>query len=125
MMTDFLMMAGLVVIAAFFWQLRQMAEICRQFAEREVKRQRVQLLSVAMNSARPCLGAGLGWKANFQFEFSTDGINQYKGHILMIGKRIQKIEWPIFPEPEWEQAPTSRGKVSGGCGGGCRSGGCH
>ncbi|MCL1073593.1 DUF3301 domain-containing protein [Shewanella dokdonensis] len=125
MMTDFLLMAGVVVIAAFFWQLRQMAEICRQFAEREVQRQRVQLLSVAMASARPSLGgAGLGWKASFQFEFSTDGINQFKGHIHMLGKRIQKIEWPIFPEPDWSQAPTNRGKVGGGCGG-CSSGGCH
>ncbi|HCD15188.1 DUF3301 domain-containing protein [Shewanella sp.] len=129
MMTDFLLIAALVMIAAFFWQLRQMAELSRVFAERECQRQKVQMLAIAMESARPSIGGknGLCWKARFMFEFSTDGINQYRGHILMHGKQIQKIEWPIFPEPEWHEAPTARGSVGGGCGsgGGCSSGKCR
>ena len=35
MMTDFLLFAALVVVAAFFWQLRQMAEISRLPMEME------------------------------------------------------------------------------------------
>ncbi|WP_394200366.1 DUF3301 domain-containing protein [Shewanella waksmanii] len=130
MMTDFLMIAALVVIAAFFWQLRQMAELSRVYAGSECKKQRVQLLSIAMESARPSIGgsSGLTWNAKFLMEFSTDGINQYRAHIWMHGKRIKKVEWPIFPEPEWMEAPIAKGSV-GGCGGGarrsCNSGRCR
>ncbi|MCH1919848.1 DUF3301 domain-containing protein [Shewanella sp. A3A] len=128
MMTDFLMIAALVLIAAFFWQLRQMAEIAKRFIERECSRQRVQFLAVAMDNARPSFGGttGIGWRASFMFEFSTDGINQFKGTVRMRGNQVQKIEWPIFPEPDWQQAPSARGKFGGGCGGSsCGSGGCH
>lgn len=129
MMTDLLLLLGVALVAAFFWQLRQMAEIARLFSEKECKRQKVQLLAVAQLSARPTLGAstGIGWKATYLFEFSTDGINQYRGHIQMLGKKIQKIEWPIFPEPEWHEAPTARGSLGGGCGSrsSCNSGSCR
>ncbi|KFZ37195.1 hypothetical protein HR45_12345 [Shewanella mangrovi] len=127
MMTDFLMIAALVLIAAFFWQLRQMAEIARRYMERECARQRVQLVAIAMDAARPTLGGatGLGWRAGFMFEFSTDGINQFRGKLRMRGNQIEKIEWPIFPEPEWQQAPSSKGKFGGGCGSSCGSGRCH
>lgn len=128
MMTDFLLIAGVVIIAAFFWQLRQMAELSRIFATSECKKQRVQLLAIAMESARPSLGgtSGLTWKAKFLLEFSTDGINQYKASIWMHGKKVHRIQWPIFPEPEWLEAPEATGKFGGGCGsrGGCNTGSC-
>ncbi|WP_065188667.1 DUF3301 domain-containing protein [Shewanella woodyi] len=128
MMTDFLFFAAVIVIAAFFWQLRQMAELSRIFANRECLKQKVQLLAVAMESARPSIGgsSGLTWKAKYLLEFSTDGINQYKAHIWMHGKTIQKVQWPIFPEPEWHEAPEARGSVGGSCGsrGSCNTGKC-
>ena len=46
MMTDLLIILGLLVVAAFFWQLRQMAEQSRRFVETECSKQKVQLLSV-------------------------------------------------------------------------------
>lgn len=129
MMTDLLIILALLVIAAFFWQLRYMAEQSRRFAERECRKQKVQLLAIAMESAKPSLGghAGLCWQARYQFEFSTDGLNQYRAHIVIRGKTITKIEWPIFPEPLWDEAPQARGAVGGGCGsrGNCRSGSCR
>lgn len=130
MMSDLLLIIALVIVAAFFWQLRQMAELSRVFAERECAKQKVQLLAIAMESARPSLGGATGicWKAKYFFEFSTDGMNQYRGHLWMLGKKIQKIEWPIFPEPEWLEAPMAQGKF-GGCGGSsknsCGSGKCR
>ncbi|MCL1143323.1 DUF3301 domain-containing protein [Shewanella gaetbuli] len=128
MMSDFLIMAALVVVAAFFWQLRTMAELSRVMAEQACRKQNVQLLAVAMESASPSLGGhtGLCWKAKFMFEFSTDGINQYRAHIFMQGKTVKKIDWPIFPEPEWMDAPKSQGKF-GGCGSrsSCSSGKCR
>ncbi|MFT5704105.1 MAG: hypothetical protein ACI8SK_000036 [Shewanella sp.] len=128
MMSDFLLFAAVIVIAAFFWQLRQMAELSRVFANRECQKQKVQLLAIAMESARPSIGgsSGLTWKAKYLFEFSTDGINQYQAHILMHGKTVQKVDWPIFPEPEWFEAPEARGSVGGSCGsrGSCNTGKC-
>ncbi|MEC4727036.1 DUF3301 domain-containing protein [Shewanella sp. D64] len=128
MMTDFLLFAAVIVIAAFFWQLRQMAELSRVFANRECQKQKVQLLAIAMESARPSIGgsSGLTWRAKYLLEFSTDGINQYQAHIWMQGKTVQKVQWPIFPEPEWLEAPEARGSVGGSCGarGSCNSGKC-
>ncbi|GGQ34553.1 DUF3301 domain-containing protein [Shewanella litoralis] len=128
MMSDFLLIVALVVVGAFFWQLRQMAELSRRVAEQSCKKQNVQMLAIAMESARPSIGGSTGicWKATFMFEFSTDGINQYRGHIMMHGNRVTKIQWPIFPEPEWMDAPMASGKF-GGCGSSqsCNSGKCH
>ncbi|MCL1057662.1 DUF3301 domain-containing protein [Shewanella gelidimarina] len=131
MMTDFLLIVAVVVIAAFFWQLRQMAEMSRTFATKECQKQKVQLLAIAQETAKPSFGGSTGftWKVKYLFEFSTDGINQYSGSLWMHGKKIHKVQWPIFPEPEWHDAPESRGSVGGSCGGGrsksnCSSGGC-
>ena len=128
MMTDFLLFAAVIVIVAFFWQLRQMAELSRVFADRECHKQKVQLLAIAMESARPSIGgsSGLTWKAKYLLEFSTDGINQYRAHIWMHGKTVKKVDWPIFPEPEWFEAPEARGSVGGSCGsrGNCNTGKC-
>lgn len=129
MLTDFLFFVVILVIVAFFWQLRQMAELSRVFAANECKKQHVQLLAVAMESARPSIGgsSGLTWKAKFILEFSTDGLNQFRAHLWMHGKKVNKIKWPIFPEPEWLEAPEARGSVGGSCGsrGGCNSGKCR
>lgn len=122
MMTDLLLILTLLIIAAFFWQLRQMAELSRTFVEKECQKQHVQFIAIAQESAKPSIGghAGLNWKIKYFFEFSTDGLNQYRGYLWMKGKKIQKIQWPIFPEPEWSQAPLA---TKGGCGsnGGCSS----
>ena len=114
MMSDLLIVAALIAVAAYFWQLRQMAELSRTFVEQACKRQNVQLLSVAMESAKPSLGghAGFCWNAKFLFEFSTDGLNQHNGYIFMHGKKVRNIDWPIFPEPDWMDAPLSKGKFS-------------
>ena len=116
-MTDLLFFIAVILIVAFFWQLRQMAELSRIFAYRECQKQKVQLLAIALETARPCIGgsSGLTWKIKYLLEFSTDGINQYQAKILMHGKVIQQIQWPIFPEPEWFEAPETKGSVGGSC----------
>ncbi|NKF50231.1 DUF3301 domain-containing protein [Shewanella sp. WXL01] len=128
MMSDFLIIVAVVVIAAFFWQLRQMAELSKAYAEQSCGKQRVQFVSIAMLNASPSIGGqtGLCWNAKFMFEFSTDGENLFKAHIDMKGKTIKKVSWPIFPEPDWQSAPMARGKFGGcGSGGGCNSGKCR
>ena len=126
MMTDLLLILGIFLVAAFFWQLRQMAETSRRFAERESSKQKVQLLSVAMASARPSFGGstGLCWKAKFFLEFSTDGINRYQAEFIMLHNRILSVDWPVFPEPDWMEAPMARGKI-GGCSGSPKSCSTH
>ncbi|MBR9726778.1 DUF3301 domain-containing protein [Shewanella intestini] len=128
MMSDFLIIVAVVVIAAFFWQLRQMAELSKMFAEQSCAKQRVQFLSIAMVNAKPTIGGhtGLCWHTRFMFEFSTNGENLYQAHIHMKGKTILKVDWPIFPEPDWQNAPMAKGKFGGcGSGGGCNSGKCR
>jgi len=52
MMSDLLLIIALIVVAAFFWQLRQMAELSRIFAEKECCRQKVQPISWSYMDAR-------------------------------------------------------------------------
>ncbi|WP_299008639.1 DUF3301 domain-containing protein [uncultured Shewanella sp.] len=113
MMIDIFIILVIVVIIVFFWQLRQMAEVSRIYVNKECQKQHVQLLAIAQDSARPSLGGNTGftWKAKYLFEFSTNGIDKHQGHILMLGTRVQKIEWPVFPEPEWQQAPDAKGQI--------------
>ncbi|MCL1126677.1 DUF3301 domain-containing protein [Shewanella surugensis] len=116
MIMDIFIILALVVIIVFFWQLRQMAEVSRVYVNQECQRQQVQLLAIAQHSARPSLGghSGFTWKASYLFEFSTNGIDKYQGNIWMLGTKIQKIEWPVFPEPQWQDAPNPKGNI-GSC----------
>lgn len=114
-MIDLLLIFALAILAAFFWQLRQMAEISKKFIERECLKQNVQFIAIAQESAKPHIGghSGLSWKNKYMFEFSTDGLNQFKGELWMQGKKITKITWPIFPEPEWQHAPQFKNNSCG------------
>ncbi|WP_299490648.1 DUF3301 domain-containing protein [uncultured Shewanella sp.] len=113
MMIDIFIILILIIVIIFFWQLRQMAEVSRIYVNKECQKQQVQLLAIAQDSARPSLGGNTGftWKARYLFEFSTNGIDKHQGNIWLLGTRIQKIEWPVFPEPEWQGAPDAKGQI--------------
>lgn len=107
MISDLLLILALFLVIIYFWQLRQMAELSHHFIQQACIKQNVQLISTALKTAKPMLGgqSGISWKATYLFEFSTDGLNKYKGYLWMQSKTVVKIEWPIFPEPEWEHSP--------------------
>ncbi|TKB49732.1 DUF3301 domain-containing protein [Ferrimonas sediminicola] len=130
-LTDLIL--GLVVcgIAAIFWQLRQISEIAEFHAKRVCQKRRLQWISTARVQARLgfIAGQGLGWNTRYQCEFSTDGMNRLYAVLVMNGRKLKDVEMPLYPEPEWQEAPESKGRI-GGCGGGgaptsnCSSGGC-
>ncbi|TKB49587.1 DUF3301 domain-containing protein [Ferrimonas aestuarii] len=121
MLNLFDLILGLLVcgIAAVFWQLRQVAEFAEFHSKRECDRRRLQWVSTARTKARLGFipGQGLGWRTEFQCEFSTDGINRLHSTLLFSGKKLSDVKMPLYPEPEWQQAPQAKGRI-GGCGGG-------
>ncbi|SHI10903.1 DUF3301 domain-containing protein [Ferrimonas marina] len=114
-----LMLCGLV--GMLFWQLRQISEGAEFHARRLCQQRRLQMLNVARVQARlgRIPGQGIGWKTRYQVEFSTDGLNSLKAELEFLGNRLKDTQMPFYPEPEWQQAPQSRGRVGmGSCGGG-------
>ncbi len=111
------------VIAMLFWQLRQISEAAGFHARRLCQQRRLQLLNVARVKARlgKVPGHGLGWRTEYQVEFSTDGLNSLTATLQFWGPRLSDATLPLYPEPEWQQAPSSRGRIGMGS---CSSGGC-
>ncbi|GAA5190540.1 DUF3301 domain-containing protein [Ferrimonas gelatinilytica] len=111
------------VIAMLFWQLRQISEAAGFHAQRLCQQRRLQLLNVARVKARlgKIPGHGLGWRTEYQVEFSTDGLNSLTAKMAFLGPRLNEATLPLYPEPEWQQAPANRGRIGMGS---CSSSGC-
>ncbi len=121
---DLIILMILAGVGAFFWQLRRISELAQFHAQRACQQRRLQLLNVARSKARlgRVPGSGIGWHCEYQCEFSTDGLNQLTARIEMLGHRLKAVHMPLYPEPEWQQAPTAQGRIGmGSCGGGASS----
>lgn len=110
MLGDVVLLMVLVFVGLWFWQLRQMAEASERHAKRACNSQNLQLLAVALQRARPAFGgnSGLSWRGSYLFEFSTDGVNRLQATMTLHGQTLLGIDWPVFPEPEWQHAPESK-----------------
>ncbi|QIZ77402.1 DUF3301 domain-containing protein [Ferrimonas lipolytica] len=118
---DVMLLMTCAAVGMLFWQLRQISEGAELHARRLCNQRRLQMLSVARIKARigKVPGSGLGWNSEYHIEFSTNGINTLTAVMLFSGKKLRDVKMPLYPEPEWQQAPDSKGRVSmGGCGGG-------
>ncbi|WP_298440514.1 DUF3301 domain-containing protein [uncultured Ferrimonas sp.] len=118
---DLMLLMSCAVVGMLFWQLRQISEGATLHAHRLCRQRRLQFLTVARIKARigKVPGSGLGWNSEYQFEFSTDGLNTLTATMLFTGNKLKDIKMPLYPEPEWQQAPDSQGRIGmGGCGGG-------
>ncbi|GAA4878178.1 DUF3301 domain-containing protein [Ferrimonas pelagia] len=118
---ELMLLMGCGLIGLLFWQLRQISEGAEFHARRLCQQRRLQMLNVARIKARlgKIPGNGIGWHTEYQIEFSTDGLNSLTATLEFLGNRLKDTKLPFYPEPEWQDAPQSRGRVGmGGCGGG-------
>ncbi|WP_028117278.1 DUF3301 domain-containing protein [Ferrimonas senticii] len=122
---DLLLLMSCAAVGMLFWQLRPISEGATLHAYRLCQQRRLQFLNVARTKARlgKVAGSGLGWHCEYQLEFSTDGINHLKATLHFSGRKLTDIKMPLYPEPDWQQAPSAQGRISvgGGCGGGSSS----
>lgn len=96
-MIDILISLGIVLVIAYFWRLRQMAEHCQQFAIQQCKSNHLQFIAIGLTQAKPTCTrqAGLTWATQYSLEFSTNGYDHHRAKIFMQGSVITKIIWPI------------------------------
>lgn len=87
-----------VLIAVFFISQRKQAEIARQAIAEYCKKNNIQLLSVALNSRHfQWSGPGAPYlKADYAFEFSSNGTNHYRANLEMKGQHPSKFEVPPY-----------------------------
>lgn len=90
-----MLVAGII---ATFWMSRIVADAARKHAEHQAQTLNVQLLSVAMKQFRiGILRSGKpGIKAQFAFEFCSDGDSVYVGVLHLENERLVKTDIPPY-----------------------------
>ncbi|RLA05689.1 MAG: DUF3301 domain-containing protein [Gammaproteobacteria bacterium] len=86
----------LVAIAWFWWESRGVAEMAIRVARRSCDSSGVQLLNDTVGWEKVRLKRNDQGRMQVQrtyfFEFSTDIERRYKGVIVMLGKRLSRVE---------------------------------
>ncbi|WP_445397252.1 DUF3301 domain-containing protein [Zobellella sp. An-6] len=95
-MTELLLLLGLFLLGAGYWQIRRQSEFARRWLEHYCKRQQLQLLSVYRYRYVWKQGRLL---AQFRFEFSHDGLQKDEGTLWLAGLRILDVSLPVLREP--------------------------
>lgn len=82
----------------YFWYIRSLAEIARNYLQQYCQKQGLQYISVARKTSSLQLSKryGISWFSEWEFEFSGDGETSYKGYLQMIGRHISRIDTPVF-----------------------------
>ncbi|MCC5856275.1 MAG: DUF3301 domain-containing protein [Idiomarina sp.] len=93
---NILILLGLFIFAASFWNWRRQDEQARLHALALCKHHKLQFLDIARIKGFPTLTGGPGWQATFQFGFSSDGESRYEGTLLMRNLRLVDVELPVY-----------------------------
>ncbi|MEM0910437.1 MAG: DUF3301 domain-containing protein [Pseudomonadota bacterium] len=94
---NILILAIIVGIGCQFWRLRGISETIITLVKQYCVKENLQFLALARISTR--LGSHKGkldWRLTYQLHFSSDGENEYIGIVETIGKRIIRIDLPVF-----------------------------
>jgi GNAT superfamily N-acetyltransferase len=87
----------IAMIALQFWRLRGISEYTIKYAEQYCKKEGLQYISLARNKTRISIERGKpDWLIEYDLEFSSDGETQYIGTITSHGKRIMRVDLPVF-----------------------------
>jgi len=89
---------GLLFVGWLFWQTRLLAETAKLATTEYAEKHGLQILTLARLSLKPSRNerGRFCWKAQYQFEFSSDGESYYIGNIIVNGKRVISIETPAY-----------------------------
>ncbi len=95
-MLDFLILAVLAALAAFWWSGFHAREAARKAARHHCEARGVQFLddSVALTRLRVRreVTGRLAFYREYRFEFSTDGEDRFAGQIRVIGRRVLGVD---------------------------------
>lgn len=87
----------LCAIGYLFWQNRSISEAAVAHVTRYCDKHNLQMISVARKKTRIAVIAGkLGWKTEFEFEFSGNKENKYAGVLCMSNRIATSIDVPAY-----------------------------
>ena len=85
----------LAAYAAYLFQALRVRELALQAARRSCEREGVQLLdqSVSIQRLSVSRDAGGTWRVwrQYRFEYTVDGQERERGHVIMLGNRLQAL----------------------------------
>lgn len=91
-MGNLLMILGLVIVLALFWQHRRQAEVARSAIGRYCNKLDLQVVSISSGAHKVRDADGRWyWHTEFAFEFSALGDDCYQGKLIMQGMRIMHV----------------------------------
>jgi len=88
----------LVFVGWLFWQTRLLAETAKQATNEYADKHGLQILTLARLSLKPSRNpkGRFCWKAQYQFEFSSDGESYYIGNVIVNGTQVISIDTPAY-----------------------------
>ena len=95
---EILALIVLVTAIWLFWQSRVMAESAKAAIAQYCAKYGLQLLSVARTSLKASRNqrGNFCLRANYQFEFSSDGESYYLGTLTINGHQVVSIDTPAY-----------------------------
>ncbi|GAA5132592.1 DUF3301 domain-containing protein [Alloalcanivorax gelatiniphagus] len=97
-LTDILLLAALVIMAALFWRAQRIRETALRATRRHCEQEQVLLLdqTVGLKRLRPRRdehGRLRLWRL-YEFEFTVTGGERYKGETEVLGERVRRVVLP-------------------------------
>ncbi|WP_438864198.1 DUF3301 domain-containing protein [Neptunicella sp.] len=94
---DILLLLFICVIAVQFWRIRAITEKANQYMLQYCDKNNLQLISVSRRKTRLTLHRGkVDWYNEFDFEFSGNGEDSYRGELIMTGLAIKSTDLPAY-----------------------------
>ncbi len=92
---DVLVLFGLVGVVAYVFQSMRVRELALSAARRACRDAGVQLLDETvsiqrLSASRDAAGRWRLWR-QYRFEYSIEGLERERGHIIMLGNRLQAV----------------------------------
>ncbi|WP_261815779.1 DUF3301 domain-containing protein [Vibrio gallicus] len=92
-MDHLLLILGLAIILALFWQHRKQTEVARMAIERYCNKMELQVVSISSGAHKLRDHQGRWYRhTEFAFEFSALGDDCYQGRLIMQGMRIMDVQ---------------------------------
>lgn len=106
-LSSVLLLAGISVVVALFWQFRRLGERAQSYAQHYCKQHQLQYLDIARHSGNFILHRrGPVWKTTFSFGFSSDKEHRYEGQLIFANTRLVEVKMPVYRVPEDPQDPV-------------------
>lgn len=92
---------------AWFWHHLGIRQVALGHARRTLKQEGVQLLdqSIILARIRPCRSDEtlFAFRRYYQFEFTSIGDRRFLGWVIMVGRKLEKVEMQPYNERNWLQ----------------------